>query len=270
MEDRNCFSCNHKKSVALVSGATGGIGKAICRCLARTQFKVVMLARDVEKLKKAQEEIEGAEKFERPLEIQQIDISDPANVKSSVAAINSRFQQIELLVHAAGEGPVAPLLETDEALWQKSIQTKLLGTVRLTRAVAPTMVKNNQGSIIIINGAFSKEPHPLFPINSSINCGLAGFAKATAQDLGRAGIRVNVIDPGITVTPLWENTALKMADRLGTTEDDLNDMLKEKNPLGRFATPDDVADVVAFLASDKSYYLNGVSITVDGGVTAAI
>jgi 3-oxoacyl-[acyl-carrier protein] reductase len=139
--------------------------------LARTQLKVVILARDVEKLKKAQEEIEGAEKFERPLEIQQIDISDPANVKSSVAAINSRFQQIELLVHAAGEGPVAPLLETDEALWQKSIQTKLLGTVRLTRAVAPTMVQNNQGSIIIINGAFSKEPHPLFPINSSINCG---------------------------------------------------------------------------------------------------
>jgi 3-oxoacyl-[acyl-carrier protein] reductase len=105
-------------------------------------------------------------------------------------------------VHAAGDGPVAPLLETTEAMWAETLGGKLMGTIRLTRAVAAEMVSRRSGRVVIVNGVFCQEPDPNFPINSTVNCGLAGFAKAISRDLGRQGVRVNVVKPGATTTPL--------------------------------------------------------------------
>lgn len=255
--------------LALVSGATGGIGRAICARLLADGLRVVMLGRDEAKLGRARDALAGAESAQR-LFMQVIDIGDPASVTQAVAQMVARFGGLTDLVHAAGDGPVAALLETTDGLWHDTVNGKMLGTIRLTRAVAADMVLRRAGRIVIVNGVFSAEPDPLFPINSTVNCGLAGFAKAISRDLGRQGIRVNVVSPGVTVTPLWDDTARVLAARFGISPAAVNDQIQERTPLGRLASPADVAGAVAFMLSPQAGFINGATINVDGGFTAAV
>lgn len=256
--------------VAIVSGATGGMGSAICARLACGGAHVVMMGRDQAKLDRARARLTKQNGIGEYLSTQVADIGDPDSVDRAVGAIAERHEQLDILVHAAGDGPVAPLLETSEAMWQETVQGKLLGTIRLTRSVAAHMARYQHGRIVIVNGAFSREPDPVFPINSTVNAGLAGFGKAIARDLGRQGIRVNVVNPGATETPLWNQICGELASRFGVTADAIDQQVRDKIPLGVLASPDDVAELVAFLASPEAQYLNGASISIDGGATAAI
>lgn len=256
--------------VALVSGATGGMGSAICQKLVKAGMHVVMLGRDAHKLERCRKSLGDSIAIQNHLSTQVVDIADADSVRTSVDEISAQFTKIDLLVHAAGDGPMASLLETTEALWQKSIQGKLLGTIRLTRAVAAEMCRHQEGHIIIVNGVFSKEPDPLFPISSTINCALAGFAKSVARDLGSQGVRTNIVNPGATHTPLWDEIATALGNRFGVSAEAITQQAISKIPLGRLATPGDVADIVAMLANSASSYLNGVTLNVDGGSTAAL
>lgn len=256
--------------VAVVSGSTGGMGMAICLALAEQGMQVVMLGRDEEKLARVRNHIRAKLDLATPPLVRTIDISDPVSVALVVDEIYRCVGQIDVLVHAAGDGPVAALLDTTEAMWRETVATKLLGTIRLTRQVAERMVAAKFGRIVIVNGVFSLEPDPMFSINSTVNCALAGFAKATARDLGRSGVRVNVVNPGATETPLWRQIAGELAMRFNTTAAEIDATVRARIPLGRLATADDVAKVVAFLAGDAADYVNGAAVTVDGGGTAAL
>jgi len=255
--------------VALVSGATGGMGSAICLRLLMDGLRVVMLGRDEAKLGRASQALASAETKDR-LFTQVVDIGNAQSVDKAVAQIVTRFGTITDLVHAAGDGPVAPLLETTEAMWHDTVGGKLLGTIRLTRAVAAEMVTRRSGRVVVVNGVFSQEPDPHFPINSTVNCGLAGFAKAISRDLGRQGVRVNVVNPGATATPLWDDICAALATRFGLQPEDVNRQVQEKIPTGRLASPADVADAVAFLLSPRACHINGATLNVDGGATAAV
>lgn len=260
----------HAGRVAVVSGSTGGIGAAICRKLAADGMRVVMLGRNAEKLARLSDQIRRELDLSSAPLLHSVDIADPQSVAHAVAAIYQSVQQVDLLVHAAGDGPVASLLETTEAMWHDTVQSKLLGTIRLSKQIAERMVARQSGQIVIVNGVFSQEPDPMFAVNSTVNCALAGFAKASARDLGRSKVRVNVVNPGATETALWKQIAKDLASQLQTSAQVINEMVMAKIPLGRLATPDDVAGIVGFLASDAAAYLNGATITVDGGVTAAV
>ncbi|MDE1999955.1 MAG: SDR family oxidoreductase, partial [Burkholderiales bacterium] len=254
--------------VALVSGATGGMGSAICKRLAMAGMRVIMLGRDEHKLTQSKHALGCA--VQDAVLTHVVNIADPDSVRTAVDKISQRFSKIDLLVHAAGDGPVAALLETSESMWQQSVQGKLMGTVRLTHAVAQEMCRYQEGHIVIVNGVFSKEPDPLFPINSTINCALAGFAKSAARDLGRQGVRINVVNPGATQTPLWDEIAGAIGTRFDIPPEAVTEQVIGKIPLGRLATPTDVANVVTMLASPSCAYLNGVTVNVDGGATAAL
>lgn len=256
--------------VAVVSGATGGMGSAICARLACAGATVIMLGRDDAKLQRTRESLATKWGIGERLATRVVDIGNAQSVDETVTEIVEAHEQIDILVHAAGDGPVAPLLETTEVMWNETIQGKLLGTVRLTRAVAANMALYRHGRIVIVNGAFSREPDPLFSVNSTVNAGLAGFGKSAARDLGRLGIRVNVVNPGATTTPLWNRICHDLSQRFGISADDVDSQAREKIPLGVLASPEDIGEVVAFLASPASHYLNGASISVDGGATACI
>jgi 3-oxoacyl-[acyl-carrier protein] reductase len=256
--------------VALVSGATGALGSAICRRLLQAGMHVEMLGRDAARLRAACERLADDPGAAGRLGTQVIDIGVPDGVAYALEQVAARRPRFDLLVNAAGDGPVAPLLETTETLWQASLQGKLMGTVRLTRAVAGYMARQGGGHVVIVNGTFAKEPHPLFPINSTVNCALAGFAKAVSHDLGPRGIRVNLVNPGITASPLWAETARQLAERFGIQAGDVDAQLLQKSPLGRFATPADVAEAVWLLARPASGYLNGTTLDVDGGALCAV
>ena len=205
-----------------------------------------------------------------PIWIQVIDIHDSISVEHAVNEIYPLIPQVDVLVHAAGDGPVAALLDTCDAMWSETIGTKLMGTIRLTKSIAQRMVKARCGSVVIINGVFCQEPDPMFIVNSTVNCALAGFAKASARDLGRSGVRVNIVNPGATHTSLWKKIVKVLAEKFQTTPLAIEDQVREKIPLGRLGSPEDVAEVVAFLSSPAASYLSGCAINVDGAGTAAL
>lgn len=258
--------------VAIVSGATGGMGGAICAALLADGLQVVMLGRDEAKLERARVALiqQGRQSMADRLSTQIVNIGDSDSVTKSIEQIMTRFGRVTDLVHAAGDGPVAPLLETTERMWEDTVTGKLLGTVRLTRAVAAEMVRQGSGCVVVVNGVFSEEPDPLFPINSTVNCGLAGFAKAISRDLGHHSIRVNVVNPGATITPLWNDICRSLASRFGVSATDINQSVQEKIPLGRLADAADIANAVAFLLSPRAAHINGATLNVDGGATAAV
>ena len=258
------------EDVAVISGATGGIGGAIAGTLARRGATVVLLGRDRGRLEAARERI-GAT-IDQPAELAEVvlDVNSADSVERGVAAVLDRFGRIDVLVNSAGDGPVAPLLDTTEELWHTTINGKLLGAVRLTRAVGRSMVERGAGRIAFIGGSFRREPDPLFVINGVANAGLGALAKAISRELGSSGLRINVVDPGATDTPLWLRTLEELADRFGTTAELVGKDFIAKAPYGSLPTPRDVAEVVAFVVSRANAQVNGTSITVDGGASVAL
>lgn len=259
-----------ERRVAVVSGATGALGGAVCRRLVRGGWQVVMLGRDASRLERSLEALVAVGAARLLLDVQHADLSMPESVQRAVEAVQGRWPRIDLLVHAAGDGPVASVLDATEAQWQQTLQTKLLGTVRLTQGLARRMVEQGQGCVVIVNGTFCKEPHPLFVVNSAVNGALAGFAKSAALALGPRGVRVNVVNPGATLSPLWQQTCDELGRRLDLGADVVDRGMREKTPLGELASPDDVAEAVAFLASPAARLISGAALSVDGGATVAL
>jgi NAD(P)-dependent dehydrogenase (short-subunit alcohol dehydrogenase family) len=260
---------NSSKDIAVVSGATGGIGGAIVERLARDGATVVMLGRDAARLEAARKRMADIEPASDLIPVV-LDVNSAESVEDGVAAVLERFGRIDVLVNAAGDGPVAPLLETTDELWHTTVNSKLMGAVRLTRAVARSMVRHGSGRIVFINGSFRREPDPLFVVNGVVNAGLGAFAKAISRDLGRDGLRVNVVDPGATDTGLWSRTLDDLAQRFGTTAEAVGEDFAGKTPYGRLPAAADVAEAVAFVVSPAAAQINGASITVDGGASVAV
>jgi NAD(P)-dependent dehydrogenase (short-subunit alcohol dehydrogenase family) len=253
--------------IALVSGATGGVGGAVSARLARDGAHVVMLGRDQARLDAARERLAAdlAPEAAERLAVLRLDINDSADVDAGVAAVLAEHGRIDVLVNSAGDGPVGPLADATDAAWEATINGKLLGAMRLTRAVAPGMAARGAGRIVFVNGVFRLEPSPLLVVNAVVNAGLGGLAKAVSKDLGPKGIRVNTVDPGATDTALWAEILDDMGALLGASPDDVQKEVLAGVPLGRLVDPAEVAAAVAFLVSPEAAMVNGAFLTVDGG-----
>lgn len=256
--------------VVVVSGATGGMGAAVVEELARSDATVVLLGRNAARLERTREQIDARTGGAGRLVTYETDINDTASVDTALAALAAELGRVDGLVHTAGDGPMAPLDETTDEMWQATFNGKLMGAVRLTRAVAGPMAAAGGGSVVLVSGIFRKDPDPLFPVNSAVNAAVAAFAKAVSKDLGRFGIRVNVIDPGAVRTPLWDEIAKALGDRTGATAEEVTAQVAGQTPLGTLAVPADVARLVAFLLSPAARHIAGTAITLDGGATAGL
>ncbi|MEU9210270.1 SDR family oxidoreductase [Streptomyces sp. NPDC048415] len=256
--------------VIAVSGATGGMGTAVVEELARSDATVALLGRDAARLERTRQLIDARTGGAGRLVTYETDINDAAAVDATVAGLVAELGRVDALVHTAGDGPLAPLAETTDEMWQATFNGKLMGAVRLTRAVAGPMAEAGGGSVVLVSGVFRKDPDPLFPVNSAVNAALATFAKAVSKDLGRSGIRVNVVDPGAVRTPLWDEIAKTLGDRTGATADEVTASVAAGTPLGTLAEPQDVARLVAFLLSPAARHIAGAAITLDGGASAGL
>jgi 3-oxoacyl-[acyl-carrier protein] reductase len=238
--------------VALVTGASRGLGKAIALALAAEGASVAAVARSEDALKDTIEAIRAAGGTAEPFAL---DVADSAAVDAAVEKITAKFGKIDILVNNAGvtrDGLLARMKSED---WDTVINTNLKGAFHLTRPVGRIMVKQRSGRIINISSVIGLMGNAGQANYAASKAGLIGFSKSVAREFASRGITCNVVCPGFIETDMTKDLS-----------DDLKKKLLERIPLQRLGQPGDIAGVVAFLCSPAASYITGQIVTVDGGM----
>ena len=245
--------------VALVTGGSDGIGKAIAKTFAKEGAKVVVASRNEAKGKKALAELNGlgeATYFT-------VDISKPDQVRQMVDYTIQRYGRIDVLVNNAAICPPGDVLTTTEAIWDEVIDVNLKGIFLCCKNVIPHMQANGGGTIVnigSINSLMAMENEAAYDASKG---GVLMLTKAMALDFAKSNIRVNCICPGAIETPML-NASLETAKNPQAARESL----VQKHPLRRTGTPDEIAQAALFLATDDSSFITGATIPVDGGILA--
>ena len=250
--------------VALVTAASKGMGKASAMGLAAEGAKVVMCARTESDLKDAAEEIRAKTKAEV--------LAMPADVtrKDDVAALVDRavktFGHVDILVANAGGPPRGYFEDMTDEQWQGAFDVSLLSVVRLVRAVLPSMKARRWGRILTIQSVSVKQPIPELLLSNAVRPGVAGMMKTLAGQLGKDGITVNTVCPGKIMTDRF----LGGQKISGLSREEYVARAVEDVPVRRVGTPEEFANVIVFLASERASYVTGVSVQVDGGLVRGL
>jgi 3-oxoacyl-[acyl-carrier protein] reductase len=237
---------------AIVCGASAGMGLAIAGALAREGVNVAMFARRRDVLEREAERL-GA------LAVRG-DVRDPADLERLVERTVQAFGGIDILVNNSGGPPRTSALELNDRLLQDAVELLLQSVVRLTGLSLPYLARSGHGRVINITSSTVREPIDNLALSNAVRPGVIGWAKTLAREIGPDGITVNSIAPGRI-----ETERLAEVYSNGPTDADLKAI-----PLRRFGRPEEVADVVCFLASDRASYVSGTTIAVDGGLVRSI
>ena len=257
-----------KGRTALVTGASKGIGRAVALALAREGVRVALCSRKAGDLENAAAEIKRTTTSEALCV--PADLSELEGVEAAVAAARRRFGRIDILVNNAGAIRGGDFLKIPDAQWSEDWSLKLLGYIRMARAVFPSMQEQGGGRICNVVGAASRNPTPAYLTGGAANAALINFTKGLA-DLGAPSkILVTAVSPAATATERWNDMIKERAASTGRSMEELHGEAVKAYALGRIATPQDVADLVCFLVSERASFLTGICITVDGGATRGV
>jgi len=241
-----------KDKVAIITGAAGGLGRATALTFAREGAKIVVADVNEEAGKKVVAEIlqaGGAAHFAR------VNVADPESVNRMVAGTVTQYGKIDILINNAGILADARLVKLEIAQWQRVIEVNLTGVFLCGQAVARVM--ETQGRGVILNAASVVGLYGNFGQSNYVaaKAGVIGMTKTWARELGKKGIRVNAVAPGFIET-----------DMIKAIPEKVIAMLKEKTPLARMGTPQDIANAYLFLASEEASFITGTVLSVDGGI----
>jgi 3-oxoacyl-[acyl-carrier protein] reductase len=254
-----------KGRVALVTGASRGIGKACALILAEEGCNLTICARGKEVLQKAAEEIKA--KGAEALAIE-ADVTKPQDIKNFVAKAAEMFGRIDILVNNAGTARLSDLMELPFEEFRDNMDLMFFGLIQCSKEVIPHMRKQQFGRIINISSIFGKQPGGLVDYDS-IKAAVIMFTKDLANYLAKDNILVNAVCPGPIRTSLWEGEG-QLGDQLGqmlgmSGSEAIKWFAQQNIPLGHHGEPEDIANTVAFLASEKAKFITGQAINVDGG-----
>ncbi|MBX5468612.1 MAG: SDR family oxidoreductase [Thermoleophilaceae bacterium] len=244
--------------VALITGAGSGIGRGIARVLAREGADLVLTDLDEGNVRGAAAELSAT--------AMKHDVTSWESCRQVVADTLEAKGRIDVLVNNAGVSKSVPFHELDEAEWDRVNDVNLKGVFLTTRAVVPHMMERRSGRIISISSMVGKEAIPYFVHYCASKFGVIGLTQGLAKELAEYDITVNAVCPGVVRTPLWEPLLDQLSENKGISREEAWNEFIEGIPLRRPQEPEDIGEVVAFLASDRARNMTGQGVNVTGGM----
>ena len=257
-----------KDKVAIVGGASKGLGRACAQALAEEGAKVVICSRTAADLEQAAEEIRQS--TEADVLAFAGDLESHDTINELVSTTVNHFGRLDILVNNSGGPPLARAATASEELWDTAIQRSLLFFVRMCRESIPYIKQQGGGRIINILASTVYQPIPNLALSGATRMGVVAFAKSLADELGRDNILVNNVCPGSISTERMLSNVTSRAKEQGISVDEALARRAAETALGRVGQPMELAYLVAFLASGKSSYITGTTILVDGGLVRAV
>ena len=259
---------NFSKKLVLISGASRGIGRSISKSFAANGAKVCLISRDIKSLKLLSDEIQKEYRITPNIYVG--DNSDKSFVTETIKKINEEVGSIDILINNGG-GPIpGNYLSFDHLDWQKAYDEILYAPINYITQVSPLMIKNGWGRIINISSIVAVEPSSEMVLSATTRSGLLAFSKAISKEIASSGVTVNTVCPSAVLTDRMVNLTNHAAKKQNVSYDSIIDSAKKTIPLGRFSTPEEVADLILFLASESASYITGQNILIDGGASKKI
>jgi NAD(P)-dependent dehydrogenase (short-subunit alcohol dehydrogenase family) len=249
---------------AVITGGSAGIGLAVAQALAAEGVDIVIIARDAARVAAEAAAVAGAHGV-KGVGIA-ADVSVKADVDAAAARVASLFDGVDILINNAGTGTSETIMDAPDEKWNHFWDLHVMAAVRLSRAMVPLMRKRGGGVILNTASICAKQPLGYEPIYNTTKAALVMFSKCLSNELIADNIRVNAVNPGLILTKDWKKTAAILTRDTTTTVDQyLDKIAKDNAPIGRFATPEELAHFYVFLCSPRSSYCVGSSYYVDGG-----
>jgi 3-oxoacyl-[acyl-carrier protein] reductase len=248
---------------AVVTGASAGIGLATSRLLAREGARVVLVGRDPERLARAAAEVGAGARA----------VAADITEAGATERIAAEAEAVDVLVNNAGTSGVRPLEELTDDEWREQWELNVMGPMRLMRALAPGMAERGWGRIVNVASSSGKRPSQTNAAYSVAKAAQLSLSRTFADAYARRGVLVNAVTPGPLDTGLWLDPggmADQTAEARGVTRDEALAAARDRVPLGRFGTPEEVAAVIAFLCSQAAGNVTGAAWSVDGGAVPII
>jgi 3-oxoacyl-[acyl-carrier protein] reductase len=251
------------KPIAIVTGASQGIGRATAIRLARDFSAVTLVARDEDELQKTATAVNsvGAESL-----VYALDLREPASADAVIQGTLERFGRIDALLNIAGAVPQTDLFEMTDAQWEDGLALKLHGARRLTIR-AWDALKASQGAVVLISGSAALDPKPGFAAVATINAAIIALAKAFAEQGIKDGVQVNSVVPGPVMTGRRRSFLDRWAPAHGMSVEEAIKRFPEEAGIARYGEPEEIAGLMAYLVSQEARWLTGASIRMDGGET---
>lgn len=257
-----------KNRVAIVAASSQGLGKAVAFGLAQEGARLALCARTESTLQETADEIHsktGVEVLARA-----IDVTEHQQVSRFVAETNERFGQVDICVANAGGPPSKSFSETTDEDWKRASDLNLMSTVYLAKGTLPLMQARKWGRFIAITSLTVKQPVDGLILSNAVRSGVSGLIKSLANEYGPYNVLVNNVCPGYTATARLLELEGKLAARDGVTPKEIEARWAQQTPLGRIGQPEEFANLVVFLASERASYISGVAIAVDGGTVKGL
>ncbi len=252
-----------KGKVALVAAGSQGLGKAVAMAMCREGARVAICSRDTPALPRAVEEISaatGGEVFGVAA-----DLTDADQARHFVRKSGEHYGSVNILVNNAGGPPSRTFLEIEDDLWHFGFNLNLMSTIVMTREVIPVMMERRWGRIINMTSVSVKQPLDGLILSNTVRSGVIGLAKTLSNELASYDITVNNVCPGYILTDRVRSLSVVAAEKEGTTPEAVIKRWESSIPMGRLGNPDEFANLVTFLASERAGYITGASIQIDGG-----
>ena len=253
-----------KGKAAVVTGASRGIGRETARQFLEEGVRVVICGRNAEALERTRAEL--AQQTGGEIHAVVADMTKPADIARLIETATQKLGGVDILINNAGQmysGRFAVM--TDEGL-KEQLETKLFGFLRAIRLVYPQMKAKRWGRIVNLIGGAGKEPDPYMFGSGITNSGLLNITKSLSTEFGEDNVLVNAVCPGWVATNLWQRNAQGLQEELGVkSEEEARRLAARKNSLGRFGKPEELANAIVVLCSERASYITGVSLNLDGG-----